>query len=260
LVNEAKAGNVTVAASQVFGVAINSDPAQAVTDGVAEHVVCTLVLDSTSNGLSYQATYPTGHPLAGQNVSNIIPQAFGDGYRPILKSNNVEVPPLDASNWFVTAASAVVTSETALSLVSGTLDCYRYIGQTVQQRLDATSGSDTETLTADVVVTNRQVVYVQGTHVVALGVNTTTAADKRVGIAGSAISSGNTGPVYLKRGAEITFSAGTFTGLEDQDIFVGATGGAWTSDISSFTSVEVVKIGKVKSATVLILDPQVIIA
>jgi hypothetical protein len=148
LVNEAKSAFVQLGANQIFGQTIDPIPANAVAAGVAEYVICTLVLDATSAGLSYQATYPIGHPLVGQNVTNIIPQSYGDPYRAILKNNGTEVPPLDASNWFLTGSSGVVTSETALSLVTGTLEVYRYKGQMVLDRLNtATVAANIEVIT-----------------------------------------------------------------------------------------------------------------
>lgn len=261
LVNEAKAAAVSLGASQIFGEAISSTPSQAVLDGVAEHVVCDLSLDSTSNGLSYQAVYPTGHSLVGQNVLGIIPQSFGDGYRAILRTNgSTEVTPLDARNWFLTPSAGVVTSESALSLVSGTLDCYVYVGDSVQTRLDGI-GTSTEALTMGVAVSDRQVVFVQGSDVIGLGSNASAAVlGKRIGIAAATTGSSLEGPVYMKQGTEVTFPAGTFTGLLDSDIFVSATPGSWEDDISGFSAGnEVIRLGKVKTAEILILDPAHII-
>lgn len=141
LVNEAKSGWVQLAATQIFGQEIPENPATAVSTGIAEYVECDLVLDSTSNGLSYQAVYPTGHAKAGQSVKSIIPSSFGSGYRAILLSNGSEITPLDSRNWFLTTSSGVVTSETALALVSGKLQCWIYIGKTVQESMASSTGN-----------------------------------------------------------------------------------------------------------------------
>lgn len=139
IVNESKAANVILSAGQIFGQDINVSPAQAVADGVAEFVIFDLVVDSTTP-LSYQAIYPTGHTLAGQVATNIIPEQFGEDFKVVLKNNGTEIPPLAASNWFLTPSNGVITSETALALTNGTLEAYRYIGETVQDQLSTISG------------------------------------------------------------------------------------------------------------------------
>jgi hypothetical protein len=160
--NEAIASDFTIAAQSVFGERISPTPATAVSAGVA--VDCTgsnklnLIIDPSSSGKAYFTSVPTGSPLlsyvnpitgvnfiVGDRVGNIIPQKFGDNYRPILKSSGVEVAPLAAQDWFCDTAAGVVVSEDNLSLVTGTLDCYVYVGQyltDVLDNLDSNSGGN----------------------------------------------------------------------------------------------------------------------
>jgi len=154
--NESVASEFTVASTSVFGEAVvYNSPSASVTAGVA--VDCTnsnslnLVLDVTSNNKAYFAQVPTGSPLlsyinpltgvnfvAGDRVTRIIPQKFGDNYRIILKNNNgvTEIPPLDASDWFCDEVAGVITSEDNLSLTNGRLACYIYVGKMLDEVIE----------------------------------------------------------------------------------------------------------------------------
>jgi hypothetical protein len=73
----------------------------------------------------------------GDYVGDIIPQSFGDSFRPKLFKGAVETPPLDASDWFLDASAGVLTQEedTSVSMIdystTGTIQCYIYTGSFV---------------------------------------------------------------------------------------------------------------------------------
>lgn len=154
LANEALPSNFQVTAQNVFGVTIpNNNPALAVSSLVALDATSSrlnLTLDASSGGKSYIVTVPAGHaltshvnPLTGVNyitgdrVTRIIPQSFGDDYRPILYNNVTEVPPLASNDWFLDCFAGIVTSEDDLSLgATGHLGCYVYIEKMLDEVLD----------------------------------------------------------------------------------------------------------------------------
>jgi len=172
LPNESVASSTTVASSTVYGESIPLTPPGASTSAIR---VCTsgvegeldLTEDGSSNGNTYYVTVPTGHdllsytnPETGSNyqvderVQNIIPASFGSGYRPIPKDNGTEIPPTDASDWFLDDKAGTLTSETDLSLsTTGTIACYVYVGDMVSDHIESTSNPHTVTvsqaLTAD---------------------------------------------------------------------------------------------------------------
>lgn len=148
LANEALPSSFTLSAKDIFADDIPQQPSDAVNEGVAleckNATALSLVLDSTSNGKAYFVTVPEDpfHPLlskvnpltgsnyvSGDRVTRIIPQFFGDKYRPVLKNTGVEIAPLASQNWYLDAFGGVLTSEVDLSLGSlGSLDCYVYTG------------------------------------------------------------------------------------------------------------------------------------
>ena len=141
LYNEATPAWVQLSAGQVFGEVI---PGTAANTALTAFLTCPLTAISTSSGLAYQAVYPVGHAKAGQPVNNIVLQSYGLTYRPILKLSGTEIPPLDATNWFIQGSSGIVVSETALNLgTNGTVDVYVYQGKMVQDQLTALSSGVT---------------------------------------------------------------------------------------------------------------------
>jgi hypothetical protein len=76
-------------------------------------------------------------------VGDIIPQSFGDGFRPKLFKGAVETPPLDASDWFIDTYSGIVCQEedSPSSMIdystTGTIQCYIYVGQLVSEAISA---------------------------------------------------------------------------------------------------------------------------
>jgi len=97
----------------------------------------------------------TGSPYTlGDTVGNIIPQSFGIDFRPVLYSDaaaTVEIPPSDASDWFIDPFAGVITQEaddignmfkTSTSLSgphSGRIKAYIYIGEYVINLLGGAS-------------------------------------------------------------------------------------------------------------------------
>jgi len=155
--NEPLASQVLMAASQIIGEEVDSDPVVASGSGVIEFVVADLELDVTSNGDAYRAKFPTGYNgffgagVAGDFISDhvfaISPGVVGGGspatslvttgYAVRLENNGVLVPATSTEDWFFDYFNTTVTSENDLSLVNGTVDIYIYIGETVSQRLNA---------------------------------------------------------------------------------------------------------------------------
>jgi hypothetical protein len=80
---------------------------------------------------------------AGDYVGDIIPQAYGDGFRPKLFRGATETPPLDASDWFVDTYAGIVSQEEDVPSAmldystTGTVQCYIYIGQLVSDAISA---------------------------------------------------------------------------------------------------------------------------
>jgi len=160
--NESIASAPIISAQRVWGQAVNPTPSDPSNFGIVSAQITlrltpvsgTLVsytagLDGAVPGFLVGLTNPLTGNIYGANdrVGNIIPQSFGDDYRPILRKNGVEVPPLDQSDWFLDAFAGVVTQENdgdspLLNLGSGgTLDCYLYIGKSVETRLSEASSS-----------------------------------------------------------------------------------------------------------------------
>jgi hypothetical protein len=76
-------------------------------------------------------------------IGDIIPQSFGDAFRPKLFKGAVETPPLDASDWFFDTYSGIVCQEedNATAMIdystTGTIQAYIYIGQLVSEAISA---------------------------------------------------------------------------------------------------------------------------
>ena len=185
LANEALPSGFQVTAQNVFGVAIpTNNPALAVSTLVALDATSSrldLVLDASSGGKSYLVKVPTGHALlshvnpstgvnyvVGDRVQRIIPQSFGDDYRPILYNNVTEVPPLAAQDWFLDCFAGIVTSEDDLSLgATGHLGCYVYIDMMLDEVLEnltasAGGGAGSEWATLQFVYNNGQTIDLDG--------------------------------------------------------------------------------------------------
>ena len=148
LANEALPSSFTLSSKDIFADDIPKLPSVAVSQGIAleckDIYPLDLSLDETSNGSAYFVVVPDdpAHPLktidnpltglqykTGDRVTRIIPQFYGDRYRPVLKKSGLEIPPLASENWFLDSFAGVLTSEVDLNLGSvGTLECYVYIG------------------------------------------------------------------------------------------------------------------------------------
>tara|TARA_B100001778_G_scaffold334976_1_gene350071 strand:+ start:7152 stop:8108 length:957 start_codon:yes stop_codon:yes gene_type:complete len=154
--NESIASQISIAANQIIGQSIDSDPAQAVADGVAEVIEVDLVLDGTSNGKSYRAHFPSaysgafGAGVAGDPVGEstfAIPFFYNNvgveldnsgGYTARLFDNGSEVFAVDSRDWVFDPFAVLITSEEDLNLsTTGTMYLYVYTGDTVQDHIDA---------------------------------------------------------------------------------------------------------------------------
>jgi hypothetical protein len=184
--NESIPSSVVISYQDVFGQYINSNPATAVAAGIALNCTGTnhfdLVLDPSSNGKGYFVTVPSdaGHPIkshinpstgvnyiTGDRVQRIISSQYGLDYRAILKNNGTEVPPLDASNWILDVYAGVLCSETNLSLVNGTLECWVYIGSMLKEVIEelqtsSGGGSGSEWVTLQYAYNNGQDIDLDG--------------------------------------------------------------------------------------------------
>lgn len=153
--NESIPSSLALGTKDIFGQNISSDPSTAVGQGVA--IACTglnalaLTLDNTSTGKAYFAIVPitADHPLksidnpltgkkyvTGDRVTRIIPQSFGDDYRPIIKKGSTEVTPFAIENWVFDTVAGVLTSEADLNLgLTGTVECYVFVGQMLNEAI-----------------------------------------------------------------------------------------------------------------------------
>lgn len=171
LSNESIPSNITLTFENIIGETISPTGSQAVSDGVALHLsgsnVLSATLDTTSNGKAYFLTIPSGNILIGQakpgggnytvgdRAQRLIPQSFGLDYRPILRSNGVEVPPFDTRDWFLDEFAGIITSEEDLELVNGSVECYVYVGQYLDQIISSgTSGSGAPSSASYITVNN----------------------------------------------------------------------------------------------------------
>lgn len=153
--NESIASQISIAANQIIGQIINSDPTVAVLDGVAEVLEVDLVLDGTSNGKSYRCHFPAaysgffGTGVQGDPIGNttfIIPFFYNStgvsldnsgGYTARLFDNGSEIFATDAADWVFDPVAGLITSEDNLDLGStGTMYVYLYTGDTVQTHID----------------------------------------------------------------------------------------------------------------------------
>lgn len=143
IVNEAEGSNLSIAAQTIFADTIPSTGASAVSSGVAVAVTIPLVLDGSSAGKAYKATLtgavPAGlsgkiNPLTGtvystgQRVGYFVPEFLGADFRIRLRDGVTEIPPLASQDWIFDYYAGIITSEDNLSLSSGSIDGYVYIG------------------------------------------------------------------------------------------------------------------------------------
>lgn len=170
LSNESIVSGITLSAGRIFADSINTNPADSSNTGIVSAQI-TLILEAIAGSDTFtlgeyqgyraklSGTVPaslvgitnpvTGAPYAANDyVGNIIPQSFGDNYRPILYSDaaaTIEIPPSSAADWFIDCYAGVVVQEgsedggTPFILGSnGRLKAYIYTGRSVKDAL--TSG------------------------------------------------------------------------------------------------------------------------
>jgi hypothetical protein len=131
--NEAEGIFLNVAANAVFMDTIDEDPSQAVIDGIAELVQADLTLDPTSNGHAYFASYPTGHPLQGERITNAINPSYGFQYEAKPFASGVAIPVNDPRDWIYQYQSGVFYQQDVVGASPTTIDLYVYTGQLLSE-------------------------------------------------------------------------------------------------------------------------------
>lgn len=162
--NEAEDIKFNVHANTIFVSTISGTPATAITAGVAVFVQADLVLDGTSNGHAFFATWPvtapagtdplTAAPYAygsglltgitpGQRVKNAISTSYGNGYEAIpysgipILANRIFVN--DPRNWIYQYQSGVFFQEN-LGTTPQVIEIYAYTGTFLNNALVPPSG------------------------------------------------------------------------------------------------------------------------
>lgn len=156
--NESIASQISIAANQVIGRVIPSNPATAISMGLAEQIEAVLVEDLTSNGKSYRCYFPSGY--AGHFGSSVEGSPIGlttfaipffyknegvqtdnsGGYTARLFDDGDEIFAVDSRDWVFDPFAVLITSEENLNLGStGTMLLYLYTGPTVQSHIDDTN-------------------------------------------------------------------------------------------------------------------------
>jgi hypothetical protein len=165
--NEPIASAFVISAQNVWAQKINPTPADGTNVGIVSDLI-TLNLEPVSGTAnsgkyaSYRAKLGASVPssltgkinrqtgvayVANDYVGDIIPQSFGDSFRPKLYKSGVETPPLDASDWFIDTSAGVITQEEDVTgamidySTGGTVQCYVYIGAFVADSLQNVSSS-----------------------------------------------------------------------------------------------------------------------
>lgn len=167
--NEPFSTIIQVSAQNIWGQKLHPDPNDpsnigkvAHGDGVSFRIKFNLVPISGTNSSgkysSYYVTVPDPvpselstkiNPLTGQlfasgdRVGNLIPETFGFNYIAKPFSNNIEIPPSDASDWVIDYYSGILTQETDVTsamidytLSDSRLEAYVYIGEFVSDTLN----------------------------------------------------------------------------------------------------------------------------
>lgn len=176
LSNESIASGILLSSERIFADSINSTPTDPSNSGIVSSQVTLRIepiVGSDGENLGVWAGYRcyingtvpatlsgvinplTGSPYADDDpIGNIIPQSFGDDFRPVLYEDSAlttEIPPSDASDWFLDPYAGIITQEaddpsnmfkTSTTLTGpheGRLVCYIYIGDYVIDRLGGSS-------------------------------------------------------------------------------------------------------------------------
>lgn len=125
--NEFSDSTLNIHSSEIWSDTINSSPAQAVIDGVAEQkTLFTLTLDNTVPSNQCYYAYDT------IRLKDWISTKYGDGYLVRLyDNNNAEIFPTDACQWFFDYQTGILTfnGSTAAFTKPFKISGYRYIGE-----------------------------------------------------------------------------------------------------------------------------------
>ena len=145
---------------------------------ICEYITASLVSDPTSNGKAFFTYYPAGHVNAGQRVTNVIPNSFGNAYEVVLKgSDNSRISVFDARDWVYQYQPGILFQQTANATptpVSASL--YVYKGTTLSSSIANGSinvgegvqwqaGTDSLSTTGSVSMAGPQIVF-SGSNVV----------------------------------------------------------------------------------------------
>jgi hypothetical protein len=168
--NESEYSSYLVSASEIFANAINPDPEDASNTGIVKQVTLKLynIYNPTGDYNAYEARISSidalgldgfTNPRLGvgfsgnQRVGFIIPEAYGEDFRPVLKDKDgTVIPSGDLSDWFIDYFAGIITHETDDTYLNlngsdpaddglATLECYIYIGSFVSDVLSI-SGSN----------------------------------------------------------------------------------------------------------------------
>jgi hypothetical protein len=171
LYNESIASGIILSGNRIFGDEINSNPSDISNTNIVSELL-TLILepvlgsDTQTIGvhLAYRtklnSTVPTSlvgkiNPLTkiayapNDYVGNIIPQSFGDSFRPLLFSDTsatIEIPPSSAADWFIDCFSGIVVQETDAPFDlnnNGRVKAYVYIGKFINESIKSSGSKPT---------------------------------------------------------------------------------------------------------------------
>jgi len=164
--NEGRASQISIAANQIIGELIDSDPDVARLVNV-EYVLADLVAVS-GTPLSYEAQFPStynGHFGTGaqdqllRDYTFCVPLSYNNnyaesdhsgGYGPSLYKNAVRKASTSGEDWWFDPFAGVVTSEAALDLgATGTLGIYVYTGTSASILVRSTSAPTVNDDTGD---------------------------------------------------------------------------------------------------------------
>ena len=141
--NEAEGIFLNVSSDSIFIDAIDSDPTVASANNIVEFVQdAVLTLDNTSNGHAYFASYPVGHPNAGQRIRNAVNPAYGFLYEVKPKdSTNSSIAVNDPREWIYQYNSGIFFQENVVGDAPTTIDVYVYTGSYLSDFTNGTNGN-----------------------------------------------------------------------------------------------------------------------
>ena len=150
--NELYENRINVHSNNVWAEDVDSTPATAVSNGVAELINdAVFVYDHTSNGHSFYLTYPVGNPNAGDRITTAIPPSYGPGYEINIRlaeaiGGDFKLYVNDDRGWVYDYENGFFWQQTPNSSPSvATADIYVYIGETAADKFANTPCSQSRT-------------------------------------------------------------------------------------------------------------------